>query len=350
MSAAVRFSALFPLPAPAEAAALPQALQLRAGEPLGVWRVVAALPACESGRWYAVEHSLAATQTAQVLVYQRTEEGMPLLLRMAEQAGMAAGLGGGLLVNALDSGVTADGLPYIVFPPQDGQPLMAASAELPLRQRLQLAVQLCEGLQTLRPDGLVLRELDPGLLWLAPGQQLRLMNLGLADLADEPVAMGPRWVGAAQGFVSPEMQGGAAPSLASESYAAGMLACWLANGRPLRRHDEHLLQSSAAVAGLNAAERLGLEALLRKAIAPQPMQRHHSVRELGEDLRAWLAGRNSSALTLTPMPMPAANDESAGSEPVRPLFVPAFDGSADEPAAPRGLRGLAARALAWLRR
>ena len=350
MSAAVRFSALFPAPAPAEAAALPQALQLRAGEPLGVWRVVTALPACESGRWYAVEHSLAATQKALVLVYQRAEEGMPLLLRMAEQAGMAAGLGGGLLVNALDSGVTADGLPYIVFPPQEGQPLLAASAELPLRQRLQLAVQLCEGLQTLRPDGLVLRELDPGLLWLATGQQLRLMNLGLADLADEPSPMGPRWVSAAQAFVSPELQESSAPSLASESYAAGMLACWLANGRPLRRHDEQLLQSSAAVSGLNAAERLGLEALLRKAIAPLPTQRHHSVRELGEDLRAWLAGRNSSALTFTPMPQPAANDESAGGEPVRPLFVPAFDGSADQPTAPGGLRGLAARALAWLRR
>lgn len=350
MSAAVRFSALFPAPAAAADAALPQALQLRAGESLGVWRVVAALPVCESGRWYAVEHSLASEQTARVLVFQRPEEGMPLLLRMAEQAGLAADLGGGLFVNAQDSGVTADGLPYLVFPPLDGQPLLAASAELPLRQRLQLALQLCDGLQALRADGLVLRELDPGLLWLAAGQQLRLMNLGLADLADEAAAQGSRWTLAAQPFVSPELQQGAAPSLASESYAAGMLACWLANGRALRRHDEHLLQSSAAVAGLNAAERLGLEALLRKAIAVQPAQRHPSVRELGEDLRAWLAGRNSSALTLTPMPMPAANDETAGSDPIQPLFVAAFDGSAVDPARPRGVRGLVHRALAWLRR
>lgn len=342
MSAAARFSANFPAPASVESAISPS-LQLRAGEPLGVWRITAPGQLCESGRWYTVEHSL-AHHRASVLVYQRPDEAMPVLLRFAEQASLQAGLSSPHFIGALDSGVTAAGLPYMVLPEQDGQLLMSACAELPLRQRLQLLLPLCDALHGLRGEGLVLRELDPGLLWLS-GQQLRLLNPALADLADETPLLSARPAAAVQPFISPELRVGAAPSLASETFALGMLACWLANGRPLRQQDGQLLQSAAATTGLNAAERVSLEALLNKAIAPTSVQRHPSVRELAEDLRAWLAGENHSALRLTPMPAPvpapAANDAST----LTPLFVPAFDGSADQPQP-----GLWARARAWLGR
>lgn len=312
--------------------------QLAAGEALGVWRITAAAHACESGRWYGAEHSLAHSCAA-VLVYQRPEEAMPVLLRFAEQGSLLSKLGHPLFLNALDSGVTAQGLPYMVLPAVDGQLLMSACVELPLRQRLQLGLQLCDALQSLRSEGLVLRELDPSLLWLASGSQLRLMNLGLADLADEPAGQRAQFGAAAAAFVSPELQAGALPSLASETYAVGMLCCWLANGRPLRQQDGHLLQSPASLAGLTAAERVSLEALLHKAVAPTTLLRHPSVRELAEDLRAWLAGDNHSALTLTPMPRPMASDEAA-----LPLFVPVFDGSADAGAA-RATRGRAGRGI-----
>jgi len=343
MSAAARFSALFPAPASANAAAAPSVL-LRAGEALGVWRISAPLQPCESGRWYSVEHSLAA-QTAAVLVYQRPGEAMAVLLRLAEQAGAAAAQADPLFVNALDSGVTADGLPYIVLPGPAGLPLMSASAELPLRQRLQLVLQLCDALQSLREHGLLLRELDPGLLWLAPGPQLRLMNLGLADLADEPRGMPQPYGTAAQPFQSPELQAGALPSLASEAYAVGMLCCWLANGRPLRQQDGALLQSINSTAGLTAAERVSLEAVLHKAVAPTTVLRYPSVRELAEDLRAWLAGESHSALRLTPMPALAAHVAANDAAVAERLFVPAFDGSADQPPAQAGLLRRVGQAL-----
>lgn len=324
MSAAARFSASFPAPVSLSGATPPA--QLRAGEPLGVWRLGAALHACESGRWYRAHHSL-APQEAAVLVYQQPQDGMAALLRFAEQATLLAQLDRPALVAPLDSGVTAQGQPYLVLPWLDGQPLLAASAELPLRQRLALAVQLCDSLQSLRAEGLVLRELDPGLLWLLPGQQLRLVCLGLADLAEE--AEGPEhFSGAALPFVSPERRAGALPSLGSEAYVLGMLSCWLVNGRPLRSEGHGgLLQSPAAGSGLSAAERISLEALLQKAIAPTSVQRHPSVRELAEDLRAWLAGENHSALSLTPMPPPVPSPVPAAAT-AGSIFMPAFDGSA----------------------
>jgi len=318
------------MPAKAPATALPQALG--SGERLGVWRVVQALHACDSGRWYRAEHSLAPDQAAAVLVYQDPGNGAPLLLRFAEQAGMLGSLQHPALATPLDSGLTAAGLPYLVLPWREGQPLVAAAAEQPLRQRLALLLQLCDGLQQAHEQGLLLRELDPGLLWLCGGQQARLMALGLAELAPEPDAPPPQFSLAALPFVAPELlrpRDPAQPSLASEAYALGVLACWVVNGRAPRPDANGVLMPSAAsMASLSTAERFSLEALLQKAMAPTPALRHPSARELGEDLRAWLAGQNHSALTLTPMPEPSP---APGSR----RFTPVFDGSADSAPAPR---------------
>lgn len=325
MSAA-RFSASFPAPAAAPAVSAPNPLP-GSGERLGVWRITAALQACSSGRWYRAEHSLAPDQAAAVLVYQDAGDGAPLLLRFAELSAMLEPLQHPALAAPLDSGLTRAGLPYLVLPRQDGLPLMTACAELPLRQRLELLLPLCDGLQYAHEQGLLLRELDPGLLWLAPGQQPCLMALGLAELAPELDAPPPRFSLAALPFVAPELmrpRSPAQPGLASEAYALGVLACWLVNGRaPRPNANGVLMPSPASMASLGTAERFSLEALLQKAMAPSPALRHPSARELGEDLRAWLAGRNHSALTLTPMPEP--------SPAPRGRFVPVFDGSASAP-------------------
>jgi serine/threonine protein kinase len=320
MSAA-RFSASFPAPASA-ATGVPATLA--PGEALGVWRIAAALHACDSGRWYRAEHALAPGELAAVLVYRRPADAAVVLLRFAELAGALSQLRHPAIATPLDSGLTPEGQPYLVLQWQEGQPLLTACAEQPLRQRLQLLLPLCEALHEAHDQGLLLRELDPGLLWLGEHGRLRLMGLGLAELAPEPDAPAPQFSSVTQPFVAPELQAGGQPSLASEAYALGLLACWLINGRAPKTDARGLaMPSAASLAALNAADRLSLEALLQKALAAGPAQRHPSVRELGEDLRAWLGGQHHSALALNPMPVPAP-------EPVPPdtFFTPAFDGSA----------------------
>lgn len=324
-----RFSASFPAPV---SAGSPVTASLSVGERLGVWRVAAALHAGDSGRWYRAEHSLAGDVSAALLVYQQSADAAAVLLRFAELSGALSQLNHPALATPLDSGLSAEGKPYLALPWQDkGQPLLAAAAELPLRQRLQLLLQLCDALQYAHEQGLLLRELDPGLLWLVNGTELRLMALGLAELAPEPDAEPPQFSAAAAPFVAPELQRGAQPSLGSEAYALGVLACWLINGRPPKPDANGVLMPSAAsLGGLSTAERFSLEALLQKAMAPMSVARHPSARELGEDLRAWLAGQNHSALVLHPMPEPSP---APGSR-----FMPAFDGSLSTPPLQRAPR------------
>lgn len=321
---AARFSATFPKPAAVPATAPPGALSL--GERLGVWRCAEALQSCESGRWYRAEHSLAPDQQAAVLVFQQPADAAAVLLRFADQVAVLSQLQHPGIATPLDSGLSAAGLPYVVLPWSEGEPLLSALQPLSLRLRLQVLADLCEALHYAHEQGLLLRELDPGLLWLSPGPRLRLMGLGLSELAPELDAANPEFSAAVRPFVAPELRIGAQPSLASEVFALGMLCCWVINGRPPRVDANGVLMPSAAsLAALTAAERISLEALLHKAMADQPALRQPSARELGEDLRAWLAGQNHSALTLTPMPTPAPPTPSGS------YFTPAFDGSATAP-------------------
>lgn len=302
---AARFSASFPAPARVDSS---PAGQLVAGERLGVWRVVQALHSADTGRWYRVEHQRAGQQVGALLVYHRAEDGQAMLLRLAEQVSQTAELCHPVIAVPLDSGVTPAGQPYLVMAwPEEGEPLLGpATYAMPLRQRLALLLPLCDALQSAHEQGLLLRELDPGLLWRLGGERLRLLSLGLAELGAAPETPRPRYTPAALPFVAPELRDGGAASLASESWALGLLACWLINGRQPRPDSNGVVRPSAsALASLGTAERFSLEALLLKAMADEPALRHPSARELGEDLRAWLAGRNHSALSLAPMPEPA---------------------------------------------
>jgi len=141
--------------------------RLQVGERLGVWRVVEGVQACASGHWYRVEHALALQQAA-VLVYEQAEDAAAVLLRFADEHPGLHALRHPDIALPLDSGLTADGLPYVVMQWLDGRPLLPQVMELPLRQRLELVLQLCGILGHLHAQGQLLRELDPGLLWLSP--------------------------------------------------------------------------------------------------------------------------------------------------------------------------------------
>ncbi|MDT9000037.1 hypothetical protein RQP53_12245 [Paucibacter sp. APW11] len=281
---------------------------LAAGERLGVWRIVAPLQAVASGHWYRAEHALASDEQAAVLVYELPDDATTVLLRFADDHPGLAQLQHPDIALALDSGLTPRGQPYVVMQWLDGQPLLPAAMQLPLRKRLQLVLQLCELLQAVHEHGQVLRELDPGMLWLGPQQQMRLMAQGLAPMLPDGDAAEHGFSLAAQALISPELREGQHAHLASEAYAVGMLMCLLVNGRmpgmdaAIAAHIGAPVQSLAAWVSLRSSERLSLDAMLQKATAPDMLDRHVSVQVLADDIVAWLAG-DTRVLPPTPEPV-----------------------------------------------
>ncbi|MEJ6005085.1 hypothetical protein WG899_05970 [Paucibacter sp. AS339] len=290
------------LPPPAS-----QAL-LREGAALGVWRLCAALhgrEATQHGQWYSARHALAADQHCNVLVLPRSERAAGIMLRFGDLAGELGHLNHPVIKVPTDSGVTNDGQPYMIFAAAEGQPIVRACTSLPLRERLQLIVSLCDALRYAHQQGWLLAELDPAMLWVSPDRKLSLMGMGLLPMPDpaDPFERGQS-LGSAPGLASPETLAGDPPSLVSEVYGVGALMCLLVDGRLPSQFgaDPEAASPASSWPGLSAVERFSLDALCAKAVAPRASRRHAGVEALAEDLRAWLAGENHSALALTPMP------------------------------------------------
>ncbi|MCV2356040.1 hypothetical protein LNV09_18010 [Paucibacter sp. B2R-40] len=308
----------------------PQAL-MREGAVLGVWRLGAALhgrnpiAGSQSGQWYRARHALAADRFCNVLVLPRCERSAGIMLRFGDQVSDLGALAHPVINVPTDSGITPEGQPYLIFDATEGQPIVRACSSLPLRARLQLVVELCEALRYAHQQGWLLGEIDPSLLWVGGSEaQLKLMGMGLLRMPDpaDPFERGLS-LASAPGFASPESIAGEPPSFASEVFGLGVLLCLLVDGRVPSEKDTDTLSAAASWPGLSALERFSLDALLRKAVAPNAARRYAGVEALAEDLRAWLAGEDHSALALTPMPITASSGAIAYES-----AVPAWPGPA----------------------
>ncbi len=275
------------------------------GLTLGVWRLEEPMSAGESGQWYRAAHARAEGQRAAALVMHRNEMAAELLLRFADHADELGQLKHEHIAVATDSGVTPLGQPYLVLGAMEGEPILEAAGAFSLRERLNLVVQLCELLRHVHHQGWLLSEVDPELVWVDEQGQVSLMGLGLVRMPDPegPYERG-RVPAGLPGFVSPEQRGGHPASLAAEVYGLGSLLFALVDGRL-----PHELSSSVADASpsarwreLKMVERMSLDALLRKAASPLVQRRQPCAEVLADDLRAWLAGGNHSAMSFTPMP------------------------------------------------
>ncbi|MDC8784974.1 serine/threonine-protein kinase [Roseateles koreensis] len=278
------------------------------GLALGVWRVRSALesggvaPWGSSGQpaqWYGVSHALAKDQTAVASILPRDERSIAVMLRFGDLAAEFEQLSHPALAPPTDSGVTPTGQPYLIFERGQGRPLLQAAAALPLRERLALLLQFCEALRAAHQQGWLWAEIDPSMVWLGHDHQVRLMALGLMRMA-EPSSPFEHVMAlsSAAGYASPEILAGEVPNLGSEVFGVGALLRALVMG-----------EAMAGVAGsgdvepaLSPKAQFSLDALIHKALAPQPEFRYASVDDFSNDLKAWLAGQDHSALSFKPMP------------------------------------------------
>ncbi|HEY4080659.1 MAG TPA: hypothetical protein VGM81_08185 [Burkholderiaceae bacterium] len=275
------------------------------GLALGVWRLCESLSSGTSGQWYRAVHSRAVDEEANVLVMHRGEQAAGALLRFADHASELARFQHAHIAVPTDSGVTSLGQPYLVLNAVHGEPILAACAELSLRHRIKLVVELCELLRTVHHQGWLLSEVDPAMIWVDEDGHVVLMGLGLIHMPDpeEPYERGSSPAGL-PGYVSPEQRAGHPASLAAEVYGLGALLHTLIDGRLPGEFGDGVDDASPSSqwGELSMVERLSLDALMRKAASPLVVRRQPCAEVLADDLRAWLAGGNHSGLSLTPMP------------------------------------------------
>ncbi|MBS1825494.1 MAG: serine/threonine protein kinase [Acidobacteria bacterium] len=210
----------------------------------------------------------------------------------APEARLLAALEHPNIARLLDSGVTAVGFRYLVMEYVEGVPCTAYAAAATEREKLQLFLQVCHGVQAAHQSLIVHRDLKPDNIVVTVEGSVKLLDFGIAKLLapSGTQTVGPRAF--TIDYASPEQILGYPASTANDVYSLGVLLCELVGGRLPRQLAE--LPVDEVVRRLEGAADVPLNGdlgvIARKALRFQASERYESAGALARDVERYLAG------------------------------------------------------------
>jgi serine/threonine protein kinase len=214
-----------------------------------------------------------------------------------------------------------DGAPFIVAELLEGEELRAQlnDGALPVRQALDYARQIAEGLAAAHEKGVVHRDLKPENLFVTRDGRVKILDFGLAKLkpqklagsvnTDAPTRMpqtDPGVVMGTVGYMSPEQVRGQEADHRSDIFSFGAILYEMLSGRRAFLA-ESLAETMTAIvkeelsglSEINAQVPPALERIVRRCLEKRPERRFHSAHDLGFALEALSAPSSSSGSNLT---------------------------------------------------
>jgi len=230
--------------------------------------------------------------------------------RFARESQILAGLEHPHIARLYDAGVDEQGRPYMALEYVEGETLDAYSRNrsLPVKERLELLLQVAAAVAFAHGRLVVHRDLKPGNILVTPEGEVRLLDFGIAKLLEGTQAAETELTRAAGraltlDYASPEQILGRPIGTASDVYSLGVVAYELLSGaRPyhLKRGSpaeleeaittlEPPLASDAAAHPALRRELSGdLDAILNKALKKNPVERYATADALAQDWRRYL--------------------------------------------------------------
>ncbi len=208
-----------------------------------------------------------------------------------------------------DAGVADDGTPWLAMARVEGERIDAwcDAHALDAAARVRLLLQVCEAVAHAHRSLVIHRDIKPSNVLVDGDGRVRLLDFGIAHATD---AAGERTATALRAltpdYAAPEQFAGAPPTTAMDVYGVGALLYRLLTGvapRTVRAGaDTAATAPSRAVRGNAAldeplrrafakAARGDLDAIVLKALAPEPEARYPGIDALADDLGRWLDGK-----------------------------------------------------------
>jgi serine/threonine-protein kinase len=253
--------------------------------------------------------------------------------RFRQEAHAAASLSHPGIVGVYDFGTDEAG-PYLVMELVDGEDLAALirrNGPLPPRQAARLVAEVARALEAAHERGIVHRDVKPGNIMLTANGRVKVTDFGIARAwADARLTLPGTTLGSVHYF-SPEQALGEPTTAASDIYSLGIVLFELLTGRRPWEGDS---AASVAMARISASPPSAsevrpsvppaLDAIDRKAMAPEAADRFASAGAMAEALEAFLEeGRVVGARPAVPVavgPTPPARSggsiREAGATPV----------------------------------
>ncbi len=188
----------------------------------------------------------------------------------------------------------ASGKTFIAMAFLEGESLedRIAKGPLPIKDALDIARQVAEGLQAAHAKGIVHRDIKPANILVSPEGRPTIMDFGLARLTEASRLTKVDTAMGTVAYMSPEQAQGMEVDSRTDIWALGcVLYEMVAGQRPFQgQYDQALLyeivhEEPAALTGLRSGVPLELELLVGKCLAKDREDRPESAREVARELR-----------------------------------------------------------------
>lgn len=285
----------------------------RVGSTLGAWHIEGVIGTGGMGRVYLARRADGQYMQEVALKCLRIESTSPVLASVIRnERNVLAMLEHPNIATLLDGGVTPDGCPWFAMQRIQGEPIDAwcDHQRLDLRERVQLFLQLAEGLRYAHGKGALHSDLKPSNVLVDESGRPILLDFGLSSLIRRSGEPMPRQVAMSLGYTAPEVPTDGC-SVASDIYSLGMLLHGMLSGgnahcsttiaQAMPKSPSECARSAsnevALARGFKSAHTLAtalqgdLDSIVMSCLATRPENRPASVAHLQEDLRAWLAFR-----------------------------------------------------------
>jgi serine/threonine-protein kinase len=174
--------------------------------------------------------------------------------------------------------------------------LIQSRGRLPIPVTLTIGKQLCRALEVAHEQGVIHRDIKPQNMVVEPNGFLKVMDFGIARLANPPKGKGLTEAGTAIGtpdYMSPEQLQGLDLDPRSDLYSAGVVLFECVSGRlpfeadtPWTLIAKHLEEEPPNPRTLNAEVPEALAAVILKAMGRQPDDRYQTAEEMHDALAA----------------------------------------------------------------
>ena len=320
-------------------------------EQIGKYQILRLIGRGGMGVLYHARDTEKGREVALKVMSSQSVEDAESRARFQHEAQLAARLQHRNIVKVFEFGEDGD-TPFIAMEYLRGATLsehLTRGEPMPLRTKLDVVIQVCEGLQCLHEEGIVHRDIKPGNIWLLEDGSVKLLDLGIAKQADVQLTQYGSIVGSAE-YMAPEQLSGLPVDGRADIFSAGVVLYELLSGqKPFRAASitavmmkvlhEPVPDIRTYVPHASEALAQALETALRK----DPADRYPHAEEFASDLRlARDAGEWTSDDTAAGSRVQAADllsaDQTVLFEPDAAKLPPMIDPSirpASEIAAPR---------------
>jgi serine/threonine-protein kinase len=172
--------------------------------------------------------------------------------------------------------------------------LIVSRGNLPVSVTLTVGKQVCRALEVAHAEGVIHRDIKPQNIVVEPSGFLKVMDFGIARLANPPKGKGLTEAGTSIGtpdYMSPEQLAGAELDPRSDLYSAGVVLFECLTGRVPFEADttwalvaKHLEEQPPDPRSLNGEVPAELAAVILRAMAKKPGDRYTTASEMHDAL------------------------------------------------------------------